>query len=77
MAIPNPVSDSPSGEDTRNVPRSDYSLSGDPNCRDTSPDFFYINFCNICGSLKAEVPLESCLCQLENLRRYYADFSWE
>ncbi|MPC35485.1 hypothetical protein E2C01_028909 [Portunus trituberculatus] len=28
------------------------------------------------GSPKAEVPLAFCLCQLGDLRRYYADFPW-
>ncbi|MPC69991.1 hypothetical protein E2C01_064225 [Portunus trituberculatus] len=47
MATPNPASESPSGEGTRNVPRSDCSLSGDLKCLATSLDFFFINFCNI------------------------------
>ncbi|MPC60114.1 hypothetical protein E2C01_054151 [Portunus trituberculatus] len=36
---------------TRNVPRSDCSLGGDPKCLDTSLNFFVINHCNIkiCG----------------------------
>ncbi|MPD02458.1 hypothetical protein E2C01_098042 [Portunus trituberculatus] len=41
--------ESPSGEGTVNVPRSDASLSDDPKCLDTSLKFFYINFCNIRG----------------------------
>ncbi|MPC86688.1 hypothetical protein E2C01_081524 [Portunus trituberculatus] len=47
METPNPTSESPSEEGTRNVPRSDYSLSGDRKCLDTSLNFFLINFCNI------------------------------
>ncbi|MPC31001.1 hypothetical protein E2C01_024273 [Portunus trituberculatus] len=43
MATPNPASESPSGEGTTNVPRSDCSLD------DTSFNFFFINFCNIRG----------------------------
>ncbi|MPC10625.1 hypothetical protein E2C01_003264 [Portunus trituberculatus] len=46
MATPNPASESPSGEGTRNVPRSDSSLDNDPKYRDTF-NFFYINLCNI------------------------------
>ncbi|MPC16165.1 hypothetical protein E2C01_008985 [Portunus trituberculatus] len=49
MATPNPASEFPSGEGTRNVPRSDCSLGGDLKCLDTSLDFFFINFCNIHG----------------------------
>ncbi|MPC66895.1 hypothetical protein E2C01_061050 [Portunus trituberculatus] len=55
MATPNPASKSPSGEGTRYVPRSNCSkagccsLGGDPKCLDTSPDSFFINFCNIRG----------------------------
>ncbi|MPC60738.1 hypothetical protein E2C01_054794 [Portunus trituberculatus] len=48
MVTPNPASESPSGEGTRNVPRSDSSLDNDPKCLDTSLNF-YINFCNIHG----------------------------
>ncbi|MPC08760.1 hypothetical protein E2C01_001352 [Portunus trituberculatus] len=40
MAAPNPASESPSGEGTKN---------NDPKCLDTSLDFFFINFCNIRG----------------------------
>ncbi|MPC33121.1 hypothetical protein E2C01_026464 [Portunus trituberculatus] len=47
MATQNPALESPSGEGTRNVPRSDSSLDNDPNYLDTSLNFFYINFCNI------------------------------
>ncbi|MPC40330.1 hypothetical protein E2C01_033886 [Portunus trituberculatus] len=49
MATPNPVLESPSGEETRNFPRSDCSLVDDPKCFDTSLNFFFINFCNIHG----------------------------
>ncbi|MPC48947.1 hypothetical protein E2C01_042734 [Portunus trituberculatus] len=49
MATPKPASQSPSGEGTRNVPRSDSSLDNDPTYLDTSLNFFYINFCNIRG----------------------------
>ncbi|MPC12805.1 hypothetical protein E2C01_005515 [Portunus trituberculatus] len=42
-----PASESPSGEGTRTVPRSNCSLSDDPKCLDTSISFFFINFCNI------------------------------
>ncbi|MPC76828.1 hypothetical protein E2C01_071261 [Portunus trituberculatus] len=47
MATPNPASDSSSGEGTRNVPRPDCSLFGDPKCLDTSLNLFFINLCNI------------------------------
>ncbi|MPC57119.1 hypothetical protein E2C01_051093 [Portunus trituberculatus] len=63
MATPNPAQ-SPSREGTRNVPRSDSSLDNDPKCLDTSLNFSYINFCNICRYPKAEVPLVFCFCQL-------------
>ncbi|MPC37706.1 hypothetical protein E2C01_031196 [Portunus trituberculatus] len=49
MATPNPASESPSDDGTRYVPRSNYSLIGDPKCLDTSLDLFFINFCNIRG----------------------------
>ncbi|MPC37606.1 hypothetical protein E2C01_031093 [Portunus trituberculatus] len=49
MATLNPASESPSGEGTRNVPRSDSSLENDPKCLDASLNFFFINFCNIRG----------------------------
>ncbi|MPC97305.1 hypothetical protein E2C01_092614 [Portunus trituberculatus] len=49
MGTPNHASESPSGEGTINVPRSDASFSDDPKCLDTSLNFFYINFCNIRG----------------------------
>ncbi|MPC31624.1 hypothetical protein E2C01_024919 [Portunus trituberculatus] len=47
MAIPNPASKSPSGKGTRNVPRPDCSLLGEPRCLNTSLNFFFINFFNI------------------------------
>ncbi|MPC38951.1 hypothetical protein E2C01_032469 [Portunus trituberculatus] len=47
MATPNPASESPSGEGTGNIPRSDSSLNDDPKCLDTSLNLFYIKFCNI------------------------------
>ncbi|MPC67915.1 hypothetical protein E2C01_062101 [Portunus trituberculatus] len=50
MATPNPALESPSGEGTTNVPRSECSPGGD-----TSLNFFYINFCNIC-SLRSNFP---------------------
>ena len=43
------ASESPSGEGTRNVPRSDGSPGNDFRCLDTSSNFLYINFCNIRG----------------------------
>ncbi|MPC69405.1 hypothetical protein E2C01_063629 [Portunus trituberculatus] len=49
MATPNPDSESLSRERTRNVPRLDCPLSGDPKCLDTSFNFFFITFCNIHG----------------------------
>ncbi|MPC37643.1 hypothetical protein E2C01_031130 [Portunus trituberculatus] len=49
MATSNPASESPSREGTRNVPRSDCSLGGDPKCLDISFNIFFINFCNIRG----------------------------
>ncbi|MPC41755.1 hypothetical protein E2C01_035358 [Portunus trituberculatus] len=36
---PNPPLESSSGEGTRNLPRSDCSLSGNPKCLDTLLDF--------------------------------------
>ncbi|MPC41444.1 hypothetical protein E2C01_035035 [Portunus trituberculatus] len=47
MVPPNPASEFPSGEGTRNVPRSDCPLVSEPKCLNTSLNFFYINFCNI------------------------------
>ncbi|MPC53501.1 hypothetical protein E2C01_047395 [Portunus trituberculatus] len=47
MVTPNPVSESPFGEGTRNVPRLDCPFVSDSKCLDTSLDIFYINFCNI------------------------------
>ncbi|MPC93181.1 hypothetical protein E2C01_088303 [Portunus trituberculatus] len=64
MATPNPASEFPSGEGTRNVPRSDCSLVGDPKCLDTSLNFYFINFCNIRGSAKPKVHLAFCLFHL-------------
>ncbi|MPC88714.1 hypothetical protein E2C01_083633 [Portunus trituberculatus] len=64
MATPNPASESPSGEGTRNVSRSGCSLVDDPKCLDTSLNFFFINFCNIRGSPKVEVPLAFYICQM-------------
>ena len=49
MATPTPASESPSGEGTINVPRSDCSSGIDPKCLDTPLTFFSINFCNIRG----------------------------
>ena len=49
MATPTPASESPSGEGTINVPRSDCSPGIDPKCLDTPLTFFSINFCNIRG----------------------------
>ncbi|MPC66030.1 hypothetical protein E2C01_060173 [Portunus trituberculatus] len=49
MATPNPASESPSGEVTKSIPRSDCSPGGDSKCLDTSLDFFFINFCKIRG----------------------------
>ncbi|MPC75364.1 hypothetical protein E2C01_069750 [Portunus trituberculatus] len=49
MATPNPASESHSGEEIRNKPRSECSHGGDPKCLDISLNFFFINFCNICG----------------------------
>ncbi|MPC54004.1 hypothetical protein E2C01_047910 [Portunus trituberculatus] len=43
------ASESPSGERTKNVPRSDTSLVNDLKCLGISLTFFYINFCNIRG----------------------------
>ncbi|MPC89140.1 hypothetical protein E2C01_084073 [Portunus trituberculatus] len=49
MGTPINASESPSGEGTKNVPRSDIFLDNDPKCLDTSLNFLYINFCNIRG----------------------------
>ncbi|MPC59382.1 hypothetical protein E2C01_053401 [Portunus trituberculatus] len=49
ITFPNPDSEFPSGEGTRNVPRLDSSLNNNPKCLDTSLNFFFINFCNIHG----------------------------
>ncbi|MPC15087.1 hypothetical protein E2C01_007870 [Portunus trituberculatus] len=76
MATPNPVSGSPSGEGTRNVPRSDCSLGGDPKCLDTSINLFYINFCNIRDPTKRRCFWRFASASLGDLRRYYADFPW-
>ena len=48
MACQFAASESPSGEGTTNVPRSDRSPGDDLRCPDTS-SFFYTNFCNIRG----------------------------
>ncbi|MPC48610.1 hypothetical protein E2C01_042389 [Portunus trituberculatus] len=48
MGTPVNASESPSGDGTKNVPRSDAFLDNDPKCLDTFK-FFYINFCNIRG----------------------------
>ncbi|MPC64135.1 hypothetical protein E2C01_058247 [Portunus trituberculatus] len=45
----NNASESPSGEGTKNILRSDASLDNDTKCLDTSLNFFSINFCNIRG----------------------------
>ncbi|MPC88977.1 hypothetical protein E2C01_083905 [Portunus trituberculatus] len=49
MSTPNHALESPSGEGTKNVPRSYASLSDDHKCLDISLNFFYNNFCNIRG----------------------------
>ncbi|MPC59043.1 hypothetical protein E2C01_053058 [Portunus trituberculatus] len=49
MVTPYPALESPSGEGTNNVPRSDSSLDSNPECLDTSLNFFCINFCNTCS----------------------------
>ncbi|MPC55446.1 hypothetical protein E2C01_049381 [Portunus trituberculatus] len=49
MATPKTASEFPSGEETRNVPRSDCCFVGDPKYLDTSLNFFFIIFCNIHG----------------------------
>ena len=49
MATPTPASESPPGEGTINVSRSDCSSGIDPKCLDTPLTFFSINFCNIRG----------------------------
>ncbi|MPC36917.1 hypothetical protein E2C01_030386 [Portunus trituberculatus] len=44
MATPNPASESPSGEGTRNVPRLDCSVVGDPNFSSlTSATFAFLD----------------------------------
>ncbi|MPC65991.1 hypothetical protein E2C01_060134 [Portunus trituberculatus] len=43
------ASESPSGEGTKKVTRSDVPLSDSHKFLDTSLNFFYINFCNIRG----------------------------
>ncbi|MPC37375.1 hypothetical protein E2C01_030849 [Portunus trituberculatus] len=49
MATSTSASEPPSGEETINVPRSDYFIGVIPKCFDTSLNFFLINFCNIRG----------------------------
>ncbi|MPC16739.1 hypothetical protein E2C01_009572 [Portunus trituberculatus] len=49
MSTPASASESPSGEGTINVPRSDSSISDGLKCLDPSLNFSFINFCNICG----------------------------
>ncbi|MPC17127.1 hypothetical protein E2C01_009973 [Portunus trituberculatus] len=44
-----PMPRSPLLERTKNVPRSNASLSDDHKCLDISLNVFYINFCNICS----------------------------
>ncbi|MPC63039.1 hypothetical protein E2C01_057130 [Portunus trituberculatus] len=57
MATPNPALESPSGEGTRNVPRSDCSLVGDPECLDTSLNFFFINFAKFARSPSLDISM--------------------
>ncbi|MPC60987.1 hypothetical protein E2C01_055049 [Portunus trituberculatus] len=61
MATSNSASESHSEEWTRNAPRSDSSLDNDPECLDTSLNFFYINFCNIRDLKSNFQPVEHCL----------------
>ncbi|MPC22980.1 hypothetical protein E2C01_016012 [Portunus trituberculatus] len=49
MTTPNPASECPSREGTRNVPRSDSFRDNDPRCLDTSLNYFYIKFYKIRG----------------------------
>ncbi|MPC57526.1 hypothetical protein E2C01_051507 [Portunus trituberculatus] len=49
MATPNPASECPSWEGTRNVPKLDCSVDGDHKYLDTFLNFSYINFSNICS----------------------------
>ncbi|MPC43324.1 hypothetical protein E2C01_036968 [Portunus trituberculatus] len=49
MPTPNPASEFPSGEGTRNVPKSNSFHDDDPKYLDISFNFFNINFCNIRG----------------------------
>ena len=49
MSKKKPASDSPSGERTTNVPRSDCLSADDLRCLDTSSNTFTLNFCNIRG----------------------------
>ena len=49
MASQYPVSESPSGEGTTNVPRSDCPSDDDFGCLDTSSNTFTLDFCNIYG----------------------------
>ena len=44
---PHPASESPSNEETTNVPRSDCSSADDLSCLDTSSNIFTLDFCNI------------------------------
>ncbi|MPC29408.1 hypothetical protein E2C01_022638 [Portunus trituberculatus] len=46
MGTPNNASESPSAEETQNIPKSNASLDKDHKCLDTSLNFFNINFCN-------------------------------
>ena len=49
MASLHPASESPSGEGTISVPRSDCLQGDDLRCLNTSSNLFYLNFCNIRG----------------------------
>ncbi|MPC67112.1 hypothetical protein E2C01_061278 [Portunus trituberculatus] len=57
MVTPNSASEFPSGKGTRDIPRSDCSLSGDPKCLDTSLNFYFINWSTICPSTLTEISI--------------------
>ena len=56
MATTNPASESPSGEGTTNVPRSDCPSADDLGCLDTSSNTFTLDFCYIHGFRSALDP---------------------
>ena len=62
MATKNPASESPSGKETTNVPRSDCPSADDIGCLDNSFNTFTLDFCNIRGLRSNFQSVEQHLC---------------